>query len=296
MYICYVDESGDSGTFNPSDKRGNPFLILCGLVLGHDKVHNLTRAYLANKDRFYPGLTESSYGGNLDRIFGEVKGAELRRAFRACNRRKMRHAIGFIDGCLDVLSRHGAKLIAHCAIKAPYRKNSDEALYGRGIRFIARGFGHFLRERGQTGLIILDSRNPDLDRKTTHAVFTQQHRYSGNPFPDIVEAPVYGNSQNFAMLQLSDVICSAVLFPMLAIAHAGYLKGTGNRHYSCNFHQIKGRYSKKIKNMQLTWEDEAGSRRGIFLQDYTHRGYSAKHLFEPCNWMAYASRVPALPI
>gem|GEM_PF-4639541 len=54
MYVCYVDESGDSGTLQISDINSNPFFIITGLIIKHTRLIPLTHNFLKIKTRFFP--------------------------------------------------------------------------------------------------------------------------------------------------------------------------------------------------------------------------------------------------
>ena len=42
---------------------------------------------------------------------------------------------------------------------------------------------------------------------------------AGDQYPHVLEMPTYGHSENHVGLQLADVICSALLFPMAVSAY-----------------------------------------------------------------------------
>ena len=49
MYICYIDESGDSGTLNLSDPLLNPFFVISGLIIKHSCLIDITEQFLNTK-------------------------------------------------------------------------------------------------------------------------------------------------------------------------------------------------------------------------------------------------------
>ncbi|MDR2861721.1 MAG: DUF3800 domain-containing protein, partial [Syntrophobacterales bacterium] len=53
MYVCYVDESGDSGTLQISDTNANPFFIITGLIVEHTRLISITHEFLRIKARFF---------------------------------------------------------------------------------------------------------------------------------------------------------------------------------------------------------------------------------------------------
>jgi hypothetical protein len=63
------------------------------------------------------------------------------------------------------------------------------------------------------GVVIADSRVPGQNVNVAHSVFTQKYRATGDPYPRILEVPVFGHSNNHVGLQLADVVGSALLAP-----------------------------------------------------------------------------------
>ena len=91
MYICYIDESGDSGTLQISDINSNPFFIITGLIIEHTRLVTLTHNFLKIKTRFFPNHFTSTAMA-LDKIQIEIKGNELRKALRGGDRRRFKQA------------------------------------------------------------------------------------------------------------------------------------------------------------------------------------------------------------
>ena len=264
MYICYVDESGDSGTLQISDTNSNPFFIITGLIIEHTRLTSITHDFLKIKTRFFPKHFTSAALA-LDRIQIEIKGNELRKALRGENKRRFKQAIGYIDACVNLLQANDVKLLGKILIKASGLANDDAAFYGGSIMHICQHFNAFLDLTDELGFIVADSRKASQNRRTTHTIFTQRHQTRGNSYPRIVEMPVYGHSNNFAMLQLADIVCSAVIFPMLIDAFAGHLEKSDNVHLSEQYAFVRNRYKAIIKEMQFMYPDSQGFMRGGLL-------------------------------
>ena len=82
--------------------------------------------------------------------------------------------------------------------------------------------------------------------------------------------PAYGHSENFAMLQLTDTVCSAILFPAIADVYNTHLLGSNNKHISEKYTTIRNRYKDAIKKLQFSYQDVNGFwYGGIFVQDVT---------------------------
>ena len=81
MYLCYVDESGEAGTFQISDPNSNPFFVIAGLILEQPRLIPLTNDFLRIKSRFFPGNFNAT-APFLDSILVEIKGSELRKSLK----------------------------------------------------------------------------------------------------------------------------------------------------------------------------------------------------------------------
>lgn len=254
MYICYIDESGDSGTLQITDKNSNPFFIVVGIIVEHSRLIPLTHDFLRLKRTFFPNHFNAT-PLPLDGILVEIKGNDLRKNLRGSNRRRWQQTIGYIDSCIKLLNQHSVRLIAKALIKNPGSQNNDAAFYGNSIMHICKHFNIFLEFNQEFGLVIADSRKTPQNQRTTHTIFTQRHQSRGNSYPRILEMPSYGHSNNFAMIQLADLVCSAVVFPMLSDAFGSHLHGNGNVHISTKYTSVRNRYKTDIKNMQFMYQD-----------------------------------------
>lgn len=123
--------------------------------------------------------------------------------------------------------------------------------YGHSVLKIASKFELFLEEHYTSGLLIADSRKTSENERTTHSLFTQKH--SGTKLRKINEVVTYGHSTNFAMLQLADIVCSAVLFPMFCYSFARSIPDISLDNININegYGEIARRYSEKIKHLQM---------------------------------------------
>ena len=71
-----------------------------------------------------------------------------------------------------------------------------------------------------TAFVIADSRDPKANEAAAHSIYVEKFLAGGDKHPRILEMPTFGSSQNHIGLQLADIVCSALLFP---IAHARYV-------------------------------------------------------------------------
>lgn len=186
MHICYVDESGDSGTLTQGSGAAScsPFFIISGLIIDQQRLSNVTYELIEAKRRFFPnklppdlskkGCVKSS-PAHLDWILAEIKGCDLRRSVRKGSVKEKQTAIGFIDNCLKILEDHNVKLLGNTLIKKVGNVNSDAIFYGHSILKIASKFELFWEAHNESGLLIADSRKTSENERTTHTLFTQKH-------------------------------------------------------------------------------------------------------------------------
>ena len=272
MRICYIDESGDGRRPNPSFPDVPPVLVICGLVLESDAIPALTGEFLKElkeKKRFHPskaGLRP------LDGILNEVKGSDIRRDVHSGSRRRNRAAIGFLDRTTDLLSKYSVGIIGRVGIKHPSKQSNEPAMYTFSIQDIARHLQHDIAQQATTGLIICDSRSNSQNANVAHSVFTGMFKRTGNDYPNIVEMPVFGHSENHAGLQLADLVTSALVFPLACRTYCrGYMTGP---HVHPAYDKLRSRYGMWLKHHQVRYQDAAGRWvGGLTVSDsFGHRG------------------------
>lgn len=260
MYLCYVDESGDAGQFLGRE-TDVPAFVVSALIVSQDDLDPLTRGWIELKRRFYPNVHREQY---LDSILEEVKGDTLRRNVRRGGRRSRQHAIGFLDGTVRLCERFGVRLLAKALIKADGAENSDAGFYASAMQHVCMHFNHFLGETGTDGFVIADGRRKSQNRGVAHCIFTQMFRHGGSAYPRILEMPTFGHSNNHAMLQVSDIVCSGILFPAVVMAYCGDVEG--NVHVDAAYEEIRLRYIDAVRGMQYRYFDARWSG-GFFVTD-----------------------------
>lgn len=243
LRICYVDEAGCTGALPSAASDIQPAFIICGVDLPVSALPEITREFLYLKQRFFPHLPLTTPGHFLEWILTEIKGADLRRRAVDPSHRKSRHAIGFLDKGVAILERYGARLHGRVWIKAIGQPIDGRAVYTFSLQHICKSFNHCLEAEGTHGVVVCDSRNKALNTVVSHSVFTQKFRAAGDRYPRISEMPVFGHSENHAGVQIADLVCSALLFPIAVHAYCrGHLTGTHIRDYSA----LKSRYAPRL--------------------------------------------------
>ena len=269
MYICYVDESGNASPFDLTNPATQPFFVIVGLAVDQVNVIPLTRDFVVIKRRFFPHYF-SNITHSINAITIEIKGTDIRRSIRAGTRREKTHAFGYIDACMLLLQRHDVKLYGRALVKQDGMTQDDESFYGRSVWHICEHFNAFCDTVNHQGLVIADGRDQAQNRRTGHSVFTHRYAQSGNNCPRLVEIPVFGTSNNFAMIQLADLICSAVVFPMVSDAFSAHLVCHRNDYVHAEYGVIRQKYKQDIKDMQYKYQNSQGHWvGGMVIADHT---------------------------
>jgi hypothetical protein len=234
-----------------------------------DAVAELTREFLKIKRAYFPGALSSNH--RLDDIRQEIKGSELRGAIRKRGHRATTQ-LRFIDDTLALLERLECRILGTIWIKeigVPFKARES---YTRSIQHACCAFQAFLSERNARGVMIADFRTTQSNDQVAHSIFTQKYRARGDPFERLMELPTFAVSNNHAGLQLTDVLCSALLFPMASSAYCfGHVVGL---HVNGRDLVIRRRYTKRLKHLQF----RVGSRWSVNVVD-RHSKRSSAELF-----------------
>ncbi len=258
MYLLYVDESGDLGSLPAAPApNGNdqPVLVLGALIVDASRLEAITQDFLHLKSRFFPGLPYPT-ANHLDKIIPEVKGADIRRSLTRGNRNQRRQATGFVDHLLGILENHGVRLLARIWIKGLGQPFVGRSVYTSSIQGIYTYYDQFLDAHDGLGFCIADSRDHLKNVSVAHSIFTQKFRASLAVYTRILELPTFGHSENHAGIQVCDIICSALLYPIAAQAYCtGFV---ANVHVQPGAAAVKQRFGERLKTMQYRYQDPMG--------------------------------------
>ena len=270
LHLCFIDEAGDLGALrDPPAPNDQPVLVVAGLFVDAAKLATLTHDYLHLKHRFFPNLNYRSIL-HLDRVLPEIKGAELRKHATRGNARQRLHAIGFLDQIMGLIRRHDVRVVARISIKAPGSPFKATAVYTSSIQALCRYFEHYLMERDSDGLCIADSRSKSKNLRVSHSIFTQ--KFSATPhYERVVELPTFGHSDNHAGLQVCDIVCSGLLYPIACYAYCtGHVN---NVHVQSGASRLRTRYGRQLKELQHRYYDVEKRRHvgGVVVSDYLNQ-------------------------
>lgn len=264
-YICYIDEAGCTTSLPSAETDIQPVLVIVGLVVDVARVRELTIRFLELKRQFFP----KKFGtGNhpLDDVLVEIKGSDLRSSIRK-HGAKADATLKFIDGTLELLRANDARLFASIWVKGIGKAIDSRAIYTTSIQASCRSFTSWLDARDDTGFMVADFRTPGLNTQVSHSIFTQKYRAKGDPMERLLELPTFGHSDNHVPLQIADLLCSTLLFPMATATYcAGQVKG---KHVRGRDMLIKRRYASRIKALQFRYKDNENGlmQGGVFVND-----------------------------
>jgi len=252
-----------------------PALVIGALFVNQADLHEVTHDFMAVKQQYFPGLAYPSRS-SLDRILPEIKGADIRHNATRGTAREYQNAIGFLDRLMGLLNRYGIKLSARIWIKGLGMPFDHIPVYTSSIQSLCAYFDHYLGSVDDSGFCIADSRNKFKNVRVSHSIFTQKFRQGAAGYGRLHELPTFGHSENHAGLQLCDLVCSALLFPIACYAYCtGYV---GNVHVQAGAADLRARYGQTLKNLQYRYQQQAGGRflGGVVMNDaIQHRSAAA---------------------
>ena len=256
FHLCYLDESGCLGALPSAASQVQPVFALVGLIVPASRLERMTREFMNLKRRFNPGLF-SGDAHDLDAILREVKGASLRKDLRSSNRNRRRAALGFLDGALDLLERTGVRLVGRVWVKPVGGPFKGREIYTSSAQAVAENFHRFLADRRARGIMVCDSRFAQANTQVAHSVFTRKFQAAGDSFPRLLDSPVFADSGNHAGIQLADLLCSAIVFPLAAQVYR-----PGSPHAHPNYFRLRERYGGRLRRMRSRFQADSGRRRG----------------------------------
>lgn len=260
----YIDEAGCPGTLTSAHCDIQPVLVLSGLIVEERNINSLNKEFLELKRKFSPNIALKH---DLDIIFHEMKGSDLKKDLREKNRNKRRRAKGFLNKVLDILEKYDVKLVSRIYIKKPATEFNGISVYTSAVQKFYESFNEYLHERDDVGVVIADSRNYALNRLVSHSIFTQKNKLSrfGDAYPYIAEVPLFGHSENHSMIQIADFICSALLFPMASYVYCtNYIQ---NVHVTVKDKEIQNDFIDRIKGISYRYMLHEKMKGGIVVVD-----------------------------
>jgi len=171
-----------------------------------------------------------------------------------------------------MIERYDGCIFGRVWIKGIGEPFNGRSIYTTSMQSTCSTFQKLLESFNNQGFIIADSRNKPLNTNVSHSIFTRKFQIRGDDFPNLVEMPLFGHSDNHAGIQIADLLCSAVVFPM---AVQTYDQGYVNNVHTRNYAPLKARYATRLRELQFRYEDTQDHRwrGGITVCDaIAHRG------------------------
>ncbi|MGG1943587.1 DUF3800 domain-containing protein [Trinickia sp. NRRL B-1857] len=245
-YICYIDEAGNSAALPSGNTDNQPVLVIAGLIVQQDALSDITREFLALKRKYFPGSFTSIH--LLDDVREEIKGSDLRSAIRK-KAHKATTQLRFIDETLELLERYECRILADIWVKGIGTEFKARETYTQSVQHACRSFQAYLESKDARGFMVADFRTTQLNDQVAHSIFTQKYRAKGDPFSHILELPTFGVSNNHVGLQITDILCTTLLFPMASSVYCfGHVTGV---HVNARDLVVRRRYAKRVKNLQF---------------------------------------------
>ena len=273
-YVCYIDEAGCATPVPGSVTNVQPVLAISGLILDFARLPNVTVEFLRLKRKYHPGKFKSAH--HLDDVRQEIKGSDIRSRMRKQGYHAMAD-LKFLDETLDLLMTHGSAFFATIWVKGIKKPFKARPVYTRSIQMACENFQEFLADRNDVGFMVADFRTTQLNDQVAHSIFTQKFRAKGDPYPRILELPTFGISNNHVGLQISDLLCSSLLFPIATSSYCwGYIAGV---HVHPRDLFIKRRYVRRVKLLQYRYNKGGKIGGGVWVGDAVAHRTSA-HFFQ----------------
>lgn len=265
MRICYVDEAGCTGSLPSATSDVQPVFVLGGVDVPEDSIHRITHEFLHLKKRFHPHLAPRG-ATYLEWILTEIKGSELRKGAADPSRNKRRHSLGFLHETLSLLEAENARITGRVWVKGIAQPVNGRSMYTFSLQYICRCLNRRLDVENDRGLLVCDSRNKALNSIASFSVFTQKFKASGDIIPRLCEMPVFGHSENHAGVQIADIICSALLFPLAV--HAYCRPAMQNLHMR-DYSYLRDRFTDRLDALQVRYHESPGAKLtgGVIVDD-----------------------------
>lgn len=255
MFLCYIDESGDEQALRT--RTDPPVLVVGGLIVEEDQAKTLIWEFLQLKKQYNPSLSGERMRLS-DLISFEMKGSDLRADMRSTSRRRRARAFTIVQRVLGLLEAHNVLVIGEIHVKGEGALH--RWVYSECIANLADQFEVQLRAADSTGMMVLDARTKNKNVPSVQRITTKRFKTGGDVYKHLVESPVFGHSDAHVVLQIVDIVVSALLFPL---ACAGYcLCLLDNVHPSEAYIEVRGRFGARLRLLEHRYVDSTGTRRG----------------------------------
>lgn len=260
-HFCFIDESGDASLCDVSQPDSPPVFVLAALIVPSSRLKNLTWDYLQLKKQFEPRLLQ---GQLSDVVRHEIKGATLRKDLRRTGRRNTRRALGIIDKTLKLLEDHSCRIAGKVVVKKQGETLADTTVYAKAVQELAATFESSLVSASASGVMVLDSRTKTKNEGNVHSITTRRFRQGGDPYPHLLEAPLFGHSDTHVPLQIADLLASALIFPLACQVYASEHTWCTHLRNAENFAVLRTMFGARMQALEARYDSPDGRRVGGF--------------------------------
>lgn len=205
MYFCYVDESGDCGSFDPQrpDKSGSPYFILSAIMVPSDK-WKVSLDVLKNYRKKIAAQAYLPY--DIEFHCAEMIDPHKIKEFTQIS---VKDRWMLIEGFAETIGQHKPFSIITVVIdKIKSTLNPSEYLT-TVITKLYQAFDHFLKIGKQNGIVLFDRANEKVIH--THVRKLLGTGSSGVTIPGVrigwvIEDPIFRVSADSIFIQAADVI------------------------------------------------------------------------------------------
>ena len=208
-WALYLDEAGTTDPHNLPLREGQtPVFTLAGVILPLARWREYDRQYLYLKRIFFSAEIERS--SKIDAVW-EIKGSNIL-SYR--NRESTRNR-EFAYRVIDLIEIFGGSVVGVNVLKGTTNPTPKTTIYTKALQIISERYAEFLKERGSSGIMILDSRMAHL-KKGNGLDYTVAISYlsfifgneDGRLFRQLIEAPLFADSGLTAGLQIADIVAA----------------------------------------------------------------------------------------
>lgn len=254
MLICYVHEAGCSGELPSAASPVMPLQVIAGAAVPAAALERLTAELIAWKQRFFPGLCRD-LAQPLDAILVPIRGRELRRMLRGAARQR-RFALRALGALLELLEQEDAKILGRVWIKGIDEPFNRRATFATSLQTIFGGLGDLCERRQESGLVVVAAGRHPPGEALSQQIFSRRFA-AGGRLGRLAELPTFGHVDNHAGLQIAELLCSALLFPLGAFSYCrGRVKN--QTHLSDAYAQLKASCGARLESLQHRYQDDDG--------------------------------------
>jgi hypothetical protein len=157
MQLCYLEEAGDDAILHSATAPIQPLLCVLALTINAAALRDFTLEFMHLKGTFFPQRCHNRT--RLEHILVEVKGADIRRAFRAAGQHHFRHTcIGFLDETLNLVERFQGRIFGKVFVKQIGVPLQGIAAYTASTQYVCTTLHRRLEAQDDIGILIPDPR------------------------------------------------------------------------------------------------------------------------------------------